>query len=60
MEEAGDLFAHIITFDMMNIVPAIISDQLCTHEVGKLLLIQYPILFLVLAVGRKQFYCFHL
>ena len=38
----------------MNIVPAIIRNQLCSHTRSKLVLIFYPIPFLVLAIGRKQ------
>ena len=51
IHECKDLFAHLIAFEVVNIMPAIIGNQLCAHDFRKLLLILNPVFFLVLAVG---------
>ena len=52
--KVDNFFAYLIAFEMVNIMPAIIRNQSCSHDFCKLLLILHPISFLVLTIGRKQ------
>ena len=54
MDESDDFFAQFITLEMMNVMPAIIRNQSCSHDGCKLLLILNPIPFLILAIGGEQ------